>query len=69
MAIIKCPECGHAVSDQAKSCPNCGFTINENKTNDSMSTGAIIAICICVAVCVVAFMAAMAFIAYTDSLS
>ena len=25
--IIKCPECGHQVSDQAKSCPSCGIDI------------------------------------------
>lgn len=27
MAIIKCPECGHQVSDQAKVCPSCGIEI------------------------------------------
>lgn len=27
MAIIKCPECGHDVSDRAKSCPHCGVAI------------------------------------------
>ena len=27
MAIIKCPECGHQVSDQAKTCPSCGVEI------------------------------------------
>jgi hypothetical protein len=25
MALIECPECGHQVSDQAASCPNCGY--------------------------------------------
>lgn len=29
MALIKCSECGHDMSDQSKSCPNCGF---QNKT-------------------------------------
>ena len=69
MAIIKCPECGHAVSDQAKSCPNCGFTINENKKgdNESYSPIATIAICVCFTICVVAFMAAVAFVAYIQS--
>jgi len=27
MAIIKCPECGHAVSDKAPVCPSCGVEI------------------------------------------
>lgn len=27
MAIIKCPECGHQVSDHANTCPNCGVGI------------------------------------------
>lgn len=27
MALIKCPECGHQVSDQAKTCPSCGIDI------------------------------------------
>jgi hypothetical protein len=28
MALIKCPECGHEISDQAESCPNCGLPQN-----------------------------------------
>ena len=24
MALVKCKECGHAISDTAKNCPNCG---------------------------------------------
>lgn len=27
MAIIKCPECGHQVSDKAPTCPSCGIEI------------------------------------------
>ena len=30
MAIIKCPECGHEVSDAADRCPNCGVSIAGN---------------------------------------
>ena len=30
MAIIKCLECGHQVSDHAKTCPNCGIEIEGN---------------------------------------
>ena len=32
MAIIKCPECGHDVSDQAPFCPQCGVRIAGNVT-------------------------------------
>ena len=28
MALIKCPECDHNVSDKAVSCPNCGYPMN-----------------------------------------
>lgn len=28
--IIKCPECGHQVSDQAETCPGCGVAIAQN---------------------------------------
>lgn len=31
MALIKCDECGKEVSDKAKSCPNCGCPIFEEK--------------------------------------
>ena len=27
MSLINCPECNRQVSDQANSCPNCGFQI------------------------------------------
>lgn len=30
MAIIKCPECGHQISDKAETCPVCGVKIREN---------------------------------------
>lgn len=29
MALIKCPECGTMVSDQAETCPKCAYPINE----------------------------------------
>lgn len=28
--IVKCPECGHQVSDHAKTCPGCGVDIKDN---------------------------------------
>ena len=47
MAMIKCPECNHEVSDKASSCPKCGFglasielrkTIKENKSIGCFTT-------------------------------
>ena len=29
MALINCPECNKQVSDNAKSCPDCGFPIRD----------------------------------------
>lgn len=30
MALIKCPECGNKVSDQAANCPKCGYELRED---------------------------------------
>ena len=30
MALVKCPECGNEVSDQASMCPNCGYNVQEH---------------------------------------
>ncbi|MBW1771191.1 MAG: zinc ribbon domain-containing protein, partial [Deltaproteobacteria bacterium] len=27
MGVIECPRCGEEISDQAKSCPHCGFSV------------------------------------------
>lgn len=35
--IISCPECKNQVSDQADSCPHCGFKIATAKKNDAAS--------------------------------
>ncbi len=35
MALIKCPECGNKISDQAEACPKCGYELKENKTEAS----------------------------------
>jgi hypothetical protein len=29
MALIKCPECGNMVSDQAVACPQCGYPVRK----------------------------------------
>lgn len=31
MALIKCPECGNEMSDNAVQCPHCGFSIKKKK--------------------------------------
>jgi len=41
MSLIKCPECGKQISDQAESCPSCGlpmFTQTVSTTEDSIWT-------------------------------
>lgn len=73
MAIIKCPECSHAISDKAKSCPNCGYMINNNDDNSNSNTQSsdsykeTVALCVCIAICIVAIIAGVAFISYTQS--
>ncbi len=37
MAMIKCPECGHDVSDKAASCPNCGYGVAANRPDGTVS--------------------------------
>ncbi len=36
MALIKCKECGHEVSDKASSCPNCGCPIERVETRQEV---------------------------------
>ena len=31
MALVKCPECNHDVSDTAATCPNCGYDLTAKK--------------------------------------
>ena len=38
MALIKCDECGRAVSDRAFSCPSCGNPFREPKAKNKMVT-------------------------------
>lgn len=42
MALIKCPECGKEISDNAKNCPQCGYPLkaSETKGGDSLSNAA-----------------------------
>jgi len=36
MALIKCPACGHEISDEAVSCPNCGHPLKSRSENTSI---------------------------------
>lgn len=44
MALVKCKECGHEVSDKASVCPQCGCTIN--RKNGAAYLIAVVAFCI-----------------------
>ncbi len=33
MALIRCPECGHQISDQAIACPECGYPLNNSNSD------------------------------------
>lgn len=46
MALIKCPECGKEVSENASKCPNCGCKLKNNRRT------AIIIILVLVLTCV-----------------
>ena len=35
MPLVKCPECGKEISDQAPACIHCGYPINTDKSGDS----------------------------------
>ena len=55
MALIKCPECGKEISDNAVSCPNCGYpfakeTSKNLKSFDNKRTRMCIVIFSCVIV-------------------
>ena len=39
MALIKCTECGHDVSDKASVCPNCGCPIEKEHLSEVTKTG------------------------------
>lgn len=36
MALVKCPECGQEISDTAKNCPKCGFSLFTNQRANSI---------------------------------
>jgi ribosomal protein L7/L12 len=40
MALIKCPECGNEISDQAAACPKCGYPCQPEKPEAEAETEA-----------------------------
>lgn len=50
MALVKCPECGKEVSDNAKTCPNCGRALK-----NSVAVPVLLGISCLLAVLVIAF--------------
>ena len=52
MALVKCPECGHEISDAVKQCPNCGCKIKEKKSINKKMV--IIPVIIVLLICIVA---------------
>lgn len=36
MALINCPECNREISDNAKSCPHCGYSIKKEQTKTEL---------------------------------
>lgn len=44
MALINCPECGKEISDEAKTCPNCGKPLRKSKEKKKINKKAVIII-------------------------
>jgi ribosomal protein L37E len=59
MSLIKCPECGKEVSNQAKQCMHCGYTLKHHKLTEinlNISKQMKIITCIFGIVCIIAIM-------------
>lgn len=58
MAIIKCPECGQQMSDNAKTCPHCGYNIKKHFTKHNNTNGnKYVYIVIIVTLCIIGLIA------------
>ena len=53
MALIKCPECGKSISDQAISCPECGHPINQKPLKKIISKKTLWIGCAIAFVCII----------------
>jgi len=52
VSLIKCPECSKEISDQAKVCPHCGYTISPSKRHPSLPLKILAGICALIAILV-----------------
>lgn len=53
MALIKCSQCGHEVSDKAKVCPKCGnkMAASGDKDNSTIKiVGAVVVVALLIAI-------------------
>ena len=66
MALIKCPECGKEVSDEAKKCPNCGVKLKKNFFQRHKKLSIIIAIVIVLGASVGVFASTYSIVSYED---
>ncbi len=44
MALINCPECNEKVSENATTCPHCGYNLNDSPAMSTLNKVAIIII-------------------------
>ena len=50
MALKKCPECGHEISDQALFCPKCGYRTKKTELYISVFISALFIILTCIVI-------------------
>lgn len=56
MALIKCPECGKEnVSDKAKACPECGYSLQKSTRKTAISQNVPFALSIAYTICVIIY--------------
>lgn len=53
MALVRCPECGETVADNAETCPHCGHPFQKNINKRTSQNGC--AICLWIILALVAF--------------
>ena len=64
MSLIKCPECGEEVSDKARKCPNCAYSLKKISLNKNKIKKYILFIIIALIILIVGI---IGFIKYTEN--